>query len=125
VLITLDTRLEFWGGLCHGCSPVRQSIFELGRSGVWVEEASRHRKLVEAWIREDIEMLREAQAAGRDGGVGNAALNLYLDAESAGQAARYRDTVKRALGEIGWKRIIEMLDRAERLKCRLVDVKEE
>ena len=123
VLITWDTRFEFWGGLCHACSPIKQAIFELNRNGVWTEATSRHRQLVEERIKRNIRTLHEAKARGRENEIGTAALNLYLDAESANQVARYRDTVKTALKDIGWVSFIRKIDQAAARRCNLAETK--
>jgi hypothetical protein len=123
-LIVLDTRFEFFEGLCHACSPIKRTIFELNRHGSWVDATSRHRRLVEKWIQEDIESLQEAVADKDEGEIGRAAMNIYLDAESAGSASRYRGTVKRALREIGWLHFIDLIEAANRRKCRIADVVE-
>ena len=122
VLITLDTRFEFFGGLCHACSPIHRNIFELNRRGVWVDATARHRRLVETWIQEDVESLQEAMAGQDKTEVGTAALNLYLNAETAGCAARYRNTVKGALDSIGWRHFTDMIDEAARRRCLLIDL---
>jgi hypothetical protein len=122
VLITLDTRFEFWEGLDHADSPIHQEIFELNRNGDWAEATSRHRGLVEEWIQDDLKTLQQARAGKHENNIGAAALNLYLDAESSGQVARYRKMVKALLKEIGWDQFIEIIDKANHRKCRLIDV---
>jgi hypothetical protein len=122
VLIALDTRYEFWEGFDHADSPIQQSIFELSRDGVWIEATSRHRHLVEEWIQDDLKILQEAKTSKDKEDIRSAALNLYLNAENAGQAGRYRKMVKQALKESGWDYINALIDQAARRKCRLIEI---
>jgi hypothetical protein len=123
VLLLLDTRFEFFSGLCHACSPIKTAIFELNRRGVWTDATARHRRLIREWIQEDIEVLQEAQAGKDETEIVTAALNLYLDAESAGCVPRYLSMVKRALNEIGWSHFAEMVDEAARRRCPLAKLR--
>jgi hypothetical protein len=122
VLIVWDKRFEYFEGLRRACSPIQMAVFELGAHGSWSDATSRHRALVNRWIRDELENLAEATKKGNADEVGRAALSVYLHAETVGYASRYRQLVTRALTSIRWTHFVELIDEASRQKCRIIDL---
>ncbi len=124
VMVMLDTRFEFFDGICDDCIPVQRSIFELNPQNTWVDATSKHRRLVETWIRDDIDDLQEAKSSKEESMIARAALNIYLDSETAGITRKYKGMVKSALQEIGELHYIDLIDAASRRGCRIIEVME-
>jgi hypothetical protein len=124
VMVMLDKRFEFFEGGCDACGPIQRSIFELNLQNTWVDATLKHRPLVETWIREDIDDLREAKSSKDESMIVRAALNIYLDSETAGITRKYKGMVQSALREIGELHYIDLIDTASRRGCRIIEVVE-
>jgi hypothetical protein len=123
VLIVYDTRFVEYENLTRAESPSQCAIFELNKHGEWMDATLRHRRLIEEWIRDGLKELQEAKAAHDTSNIIRTALNVYLDAETAGETSRYLPLVKKTLKQTGQgDYFYGLIDKARKRRCKLADL---